>query len=73
MGDIGIASCIVPFRGGIVSIGIHRKLIGEELLDRRKTSFLSFHKTKDIECDSCIVHFKMPWGLLNAFVSFNTI
>jgi hypothetical protein len=73
MDDVGIVSCSIPFHRGTVSIDIHRKPISKELIDRERIGFLFFHKTKDIEHDSCIFHFKMLWGLLNAIVSFNTI
>jgi hypothetical protein len=50
MGDVGIAS----FRRGTMSTGTHEKSIGMALVERRRTGFLSFHKTEDIDLDSCI-------------------
>jgi hypothetical protein len=74
MGDVEISSHTVPFHLGMVSIGIHGKPIGIELVERRRTGFLSFHKIEEICCDSCILHSKVPWGIvLNAYVSLSAM
>jgi hypothetical protein len=74
MGDVGIASRTVPFRQGIASIGTHGKPIGIAFVEGRRTGFLSFHKTEDIDLDLCIFQSKISWGiLLNALVSLRAL
>jgi hypothetical protein len=51
MGDVGIASRTAPFLRGTVSTGTHGKPIGNALVERRRTGFLSFHITEDINLD----------------------
>jgi hypothetical protein len=60
MDDVGIASRIAPFRRGTVSTGTHGKPIGIALVEKRRTGFLSFHKTEDIDLESCIRQSKVP-------------
>jgi hypothetical protein len=64
MGDVGIASCTAPFRRGTVSTDTYGNPVGMVLVERRRTGFLSFHKTEDIDLDSYIRQSKIPWGIL---------
>jgi hypothetical protein len=54
MSDVGTTSHTASCRQGTVSTNIHRKPIGITLVERKKTGFLSVHKTEDIDLDSYI-------------------